>query len=153
MIPAKPVTPPALEDKIREKAKTYTPCFSSVCPLRERCLHAVVLPYIPQDCFVTTAINLCQPQAETAECAMFRSDEPVRLPWGLLHIYHDMPGRMERSIKNRLILTYGRKRYYEYHNGTRPITPDVEAFVRQVCRANGWTEDLHFGGYIEEYVW
>ena len=153
MIPPKPVAPPPLEDEIREKARTYPPCFSVSCPLRERCLHSVVVPYIPQQYYVTASINLCQPQAETAECTMFRSSEPVRLPYGLLHIYHDMPSRIERSIKNRLILEYSRKRYYEYHNGKRPITPDVEAFVRQVCRANGWTEDLHFAGHVETYVW
>ena len=49
-----------------------------------------------------------------------------------------MPGRIERSIKNHLIHAYSRKRYYEYHNGTRPLTPDVERYVREVIKSYGW---------------
>ena len=153
MIPENSSIPPVNERMFREKANTYPPCFSARCPLREHCLHALVIPYIPQDRYVTTAINLCQPQAETESCEMYRSSEAVRMPLGLLHIYHDMPSRIERNIKNRLIFTYGRKRYYEYHNGKRPVTPDVEAYVRQVCLANGWTAELHFPDYVEEYLW
>ena len=74
-------------------------------------------------------------------CPLYAKDEPVRMPIGLSTVYYDMPGRMERAIKNHLIHVYSRKRYYEYHNGTRPMT------------AYGWTQEPQFGGYVEEYLW
>mgnify|MGYP007101826971 CR=1 FL=1 len=153
MIPQKPVTPPVLEDKVREKARTYPPCFSTVCPLREHCLHAIVVSYAPQEIYFNTSVNLCHPQAETENCSLYRSDKPVRMPYGLSAIYYDMPSRYERAIKNRLIAAFSRKRYYEYHNGTRPITPDVERTIRQVCLDHGWKQSLHFSGSTDEYLW
>jgi hypothetical protein len=60
---------------------------------------------------------------------------------------------MERAIKNHLINVYSRKRYYEYLNGTRPLTPDVEQYVRQVMINAGWTEEPRFLNYVEEYLW
>jgi hypothetical protein len=86
-------------------------------------------------------------------CPLFAKDEPVRMPNGLHTIYYNMPGRIERSIKNHLIHAYSRKRYYEYHNGTRPLTPDVERYIREVIKSYGWTEEPQFAGYVEDYLW
>ena len=90
---------------------------------------------------------------QRSDCPMFRKDEPVRMPTGLAAIYYNMPGRIERAIKNHLINVYSRKRYYEYHNGTRPMTPDVEQYIRQVIKNAGWTEEPRFLNYVEEYLW
>ena len=75
------------------------------------------------------------------------------IPAGIVTMYYNMPERMERAIKNHLINVYSRKRYYEYHNGTRPLTPDVERYVRQTLKSHGWTEEPAFKGYVEEYLW
>ena len=68
-------------------------------------------------------------------------------------IYHDMPGWQERSIKHELIGYYGRKYYYQYHNGSRLITPDVLQQIEAVCLSHGWTAPLHFDDYVEDYAW
>ena len=60
--------------------------------------------------------------------------------------------QMQRD-KNHLINVYSRKRYYEYHNGTRPLTPDVERYVRQTLKNYGWTEEPRFLEYVEDYLW
>ena len=108
---------------------------------------------MPKDRLYTNCVNLNNPQMQREGCPLFAKDEPVRMPIGLSTIYYDMPGRIERSIKNHLIHVYSRKRYYEYHNGTRPMTPDVERYVRQIIKNYGWTEDPQFGGYVEEFLW
>lgn len=141
------------EELFREKASTYTVCFSTACPLREHCLRAILTGYLPADNLVTMSINLNHPQTQTDHCPMFRSDTPVRMPYGLQNLYYNMPGRMERSIKSHLISTYNRKRYYQFHNGTRPITPDVERYIRKVLKDNGWTEEPQFSGYVEDLLW
>ena len=35
----------------------------------------------------------------------------------------------------------------------RPITPDVEATIRQTLLAFGWQQEPTFDGYTEEYLW
>ena len=141
------------EELYQEKAQTYVTCYSDSCPLREHCLRSILNEYAPKGAFVARVINLHNPEVQTSHCPMYRSDEPVRMPVGLAPIYHDMPGRLERGIKNCLIYDYSRKRYYEYHNGTRPLTPEVEAHIRQVLKDYGWQQEPTFAGYIEEIIW
>lgn len=141
------------EEIFTAKAANYPVCFSQTCPLREHCLHSIIATYNPKDRIYVTCINLSNPKMQQADCPMFRNDEPIRMPVGLSTIYYDMPGHMERAIKNHLINVYSRKRYYEYHNGTRPLTPDVEQYVRKTIKSYGWTQEPKFHGFIEEFLW
>ena len=127
-------TPKTREQIFAEKADNYSVCYSTVCPLREHCLHSLLTSYKPQDRLYTDCVNLNNPKMQREGCPLYAKDEPVRMPIGLSTVYYDMPGRMERAIKNHLIHVYSRKRYYEYHNGTRPMTPDVERYVRQTLK-------------------
>ena len=146
-------TPKTREEIFAEKADNYPACFSETCPLREHCLHRILASYKPKDRIYITCVNLLNPQMQGEDCPQYRNDEPVRLPIGLSTIYYDMPSRIERAIKNHLINVYSRKRYYEYHSGTRPMTPDVERYVRQTIINYGWTQEPNFAGYVEEYLW
>ena len=145
--------PKTREEIFAEKADNYPVCFSETCPLREHCLHRILASYKPKDRIYITSVNLLNPQMQGEDCPQYRNDEPVRLPVGLSTIYYDMPSRIERAIKNHLINVYSRKRYYEYHNGTRPMTPDVERYVRQTIKNFGWSQEPNFAGYVEEYLW
>ena len=146
-------TPKTREQIFAEKADSYGICYSAISPLREHCLHSQLTSYKPQGRLYTNCVNLNNPQMQLEGCPLFAKDEPVRMPIGLSTIYYDMPGRIERAIKNHLIHVYSRKRYYEYHNGTRPMTPDVERYVRQIIKNYGWTQEPQYGGYVEEYLW
>lgn len=146
-------TPKTREEIFAEKADNYPVCFSEKCPLREHCLHSILASYTPKDRIYITCVNLLNPQTQGEDCPQYRKDEPVRMPIGLSTIYYDMPSRIERAIKNHLINVYSRKRYYEYHNGTRPMTPDVERYVRQTIKNFGWPQEPNFAGYVEEYLW
>ena len=141
------------EEIFAEKADNYEACFSSTCPLREHCLHNLLASYKPKDRLYITCVNLCNPQMQREGCPLFRKDEVIRMPVKLSTIYYDMPGRMERAIKNHLINVYSRKRYYEYHNGTRPLVPEVERYVRQTLKNYGWTEEPRFLDFVEDYLW
>ena len=141
------------EQLFAEKARSYVVCYSNSCPLREHCLRSILLGYVPKDQYITTSINLSHPQMQQKDCPRFVSDQPLRMPYGLSLMYSDMPGRLERAIKNHLISKYSRKRYYEYHNGVRPLTPEVEQYVRQTLKNYGWAQEPQFMGYREEYMW
>ena len=93
-------TPKTREQIFAEKADNYGICYSTVCPLREHCLHSLLTSYMPKDRLYTNCVNLNNPQMQREGCPMFAKDEPVRMPIGLSTIYYDMPGRIERSIKN-----------------------------------------------------
>ena len=146
-------TPKTREEIFAEKAENYQVCYSTICPLREHCLHSILSSYTPKDRIYIFSVNLNNPNMQRSDCPQFRKDEAIRMPSGLSSIYYNMPGRIERAIKNHLINVYSRKRYYEYHNGTRPLTPDVEHYVRQTLQNYGWMEEPTYNGYVEEFLW
>ena len=142
------------EEQFREHAKTYLLCFSKQCPLREHCLHSLLNEYANKTNLVVTAsVNLNNPRMQTDKCPHFAKDEPIEMPVGIAPIYHDMPGWMERKIKGSLIDFFSRKRYYMYHNGTLPMPPDVENYVRKTAKDAGWDKELTFAGTVTDIMW
>lgn len=61
--------------------------------------------------------------------------------------------RVKTFVRLSLIGKHCRTYYYEYRNGTRLISPDVQEEVRGLFREAGWNEEVHFDSYIEDYEW
>lgn len=143
---------PDREKVLCEIAKSHVVCQSQDCPIREHCLRNILKDYVPSDYPVVTNVNLRNPKMQTADCPQYCPDEPVRMPVGLKRMYYNMPHHLERAIKNHLINLFSRKRYYEYHGGKRPVTPDVEQIIRQALNDFGWQQEPVFDDYVEEYL-
>jgi hypothetical protein len=60
---------------------------------------------------------------------------------------------MEVLIKGQLIATYGRTIYYEYRNGKRLISPQKQAYIREVCQQCGWMKEPQYDDFVEDYLW
>lgn len=135
------------------KAAAYNVCYATACPLSRHCLRHILAGYVAADRLYVRSVNLSNPATQRDGCPMYRIDEPLRMPVGLAAVYHDMPSHIERAVKRQLIGAFSRKTYYEYHNGKRPMTPDVEEYVRQTLQAHGWTQEPAFAGYTDDYQW
>ena len=141
------------EEQFREMATKGAVCQSQDCPIREHCLRSILKDYVPETYPVVTVVNLGNPKMQQEGCPQYRLDKPVRMPLGLVKMYYDMPHHLERAIKNHLINLFSRKRYYEYHGGKRPVTPDIERIIRQTLLSSGWTQEPVFDSYVEKYLW
>lgn len=140
------------EELFHEMAKKGTVCLSQSCPRREHCLRSILKDYVPEQYPVSTVVNLRNPKMQSDDCPQYCPNEPVRMPLGLTRMYDDIPSRLARDIKQRLIALFSRRRYYDYHTGRRPITPDIEATIRQTLLAFGWTQEPTFDDYTEQYL-
>ena len=136
-----------------EKAASYLACFNEQCGQRGECLRWLVGQYAPADKIVCRCVNPHNEQVVAGSCPVFRDAKPLRMAVGMRGFYHDMPGWQERIIKNNLINKYTRTGYYRYHNGSKPIPPDVEDSIRNVCKENGWDKPLRFDDYQVSYRW
>ena len=137
----------------REKAATYLCCFCDQCPCHANCLRWEVGQYIDPKLHVATCISPRYSKAQDGSCEYFRDNQPLTMPVGMKHFYHDMPGHTERAIKNTLIGHSCRATYYKYHRGDRPIHPAMLADIQSVCRMFGWTAPLHFDAEVTDYWW
>ncbi len=43
--------------------------------------------------------------------------------------------------------------YFEYRNGSRLIPPALQEDIRNLFRKSGWTDEVKFDGYVEDYNW
>jgi hypothetical protein len=85
---------------------------------------------------------------------MYRSDQKVRYARGMTHTFTgDMPKRLEPAVRNGIIRLTNRTYYFEYRNGSRPIPPVLQQAIRDLFRSNGWTGEVTFDGYEEDYDW
>lgn len=137
-----------------QKADGYLCCFNDQCAQRNHCLRWQVGQYVDRQQRVVTCVNPLYQLAANGHCDEYRDDQQVTMPVGMKKgFYRDMPSHVERSIKNALIAHTCRSTYYQYHNGKRPITPDMLAVIRSVCKQAGWTQPLQFDGEVTDYAW
>ena len=137
-----------------QKAKEgYTICCVESCPLHNHCLRWLTGQHVPNTRSAYHCVNPNYEGVATADCPMYRNDQPIRMPLGIAKMYYDMPQRIARPLKQHLIEYFNRKRYYEYHSGYRPVPPVHEEYIRHAAQSYGWTGPIEFGGYVEDYLW
>ena len=86
-------------------------------------------------------------------CPKYREMVRVKMMRGMTQFYHEMPGFMERDIRNSLIAHFGRTRYFQMRKGEVLINPEDQQFIAQVCQKHGWTAPLIYDGEDEDWLW
>ncbi len=66
---------------------------------------------------------------------------------------NDMPRRVESAVRQGIIALTNRTYYFEYRNGSRLIPPALQQAIRDLFCTNGWTDEVEFDGYVEDYDW
>lgn len=141
------------EQRLREQSASYLPCFNDHCERHETCLHWLVGQHTTQDAISIPCVNPMRPEVKAGRCPMYRENQVVSYARGMIHFFDEMPGRLERAIKGRLIALYSRKKFYEFRNGTRPISPDVQSVIARICQECGWTATPQYDAWEENYRW
>lgn len=131
----------------------YLMCILKECPLCSRCLRYIAGTQQSNDLHVLSVLNPRYNDAATENCRWYRSNEKVMMKRGMTNFFHDMPGHMERSIRNQLIQLFGRTTYFNMRRGDRLITPSEQKQIAKVCRQNGWQGELNYDGETEDVQW
>ena len=135
------------------KAPNYLLCFINECPRRASCLRWLVGQELQSNDYNILSVNPMHPEVKANKCALYREKKHVRYAKGMMHFYDEMTRSQEVGIKHRLIVHYGRRQYYEYRRGERLISPEMQAFIGQVCKEHGYTKELRYDGWQDDYAW
>jgi len=135
------------------KAPNYLLCFINECPRRATCLRWLVGQELQSNDYNILSVNPMHPEVKANKCALYREKKHVRYAKGMMHFYDEMTRSQEVGIKHRLIVHYGRRQYYEYRRGERLISPEMQAFIGQVCKEHGYTKELRYDGWQDDYAW
>ena len=128
-------------------------CFINECPRRATCLRWLVGQELQSNDYNILSVNPMHPEVKANKCALYREKKHVRYAKGMMHFYDEMTRSQEVGIKHRLIVHYGRRQYYEYRRGERLISPEMQAFIGQVCKEHGYTKEPHYDGWQDDYAW
>ena len=135
------------------KAPNYLLCFINECPRRASCLRWLVGQELQSNEYNILSVNPMHPEVKANKCALYREKKHVRYAKGMMHFYDEMTRSQEIGIKHRLIVHYGRRQYYEYRRGERLISPEMQEFIGQVCKEHGYTKELRYDGWQDNYAW
>ena len=135
------------------KAPNYLLCFINECPRRATCLRWLAGQELQSNDYNILSVNPMHPEVKANKCALYREKKHVRYAKGMMHFYDEMTRSQEIGIKHRLIVHYGRRQYYEYRRGERLISPEMQAFIGQVCKEHGYTKEPHYDGWQDDYAW
>ena len=139
---------------IKKAASGYTVCFMNQCPLHEQCLRWMVGQSMPNDKEICQCVNPCFDGVATEQCAMCRPARKVLMAKGMENIFtDDMPKKVEPAVRTALIGRYNRTYFFEYRNGTRLIPPAMQEEIRDLFRRHGWTQEVQFDEFVEDYEW
>lgn len=140
-------------EPFRQKASHYLVCFIENCLLRDDCLRYQVGQHANSEPLALTAVNPLHEGVAAADCPLYRPEHRVVVKFGLKHLYDDMPHRIEKTVRSRLIQLIGFRYYYEMRKGDRPITPDYQQIIADVRRQHGWQGPIVYDGEAEDWDW
>ena len=141
------------QELLRRKAPHYLPCYIDQCPLHENCLHWLIGPEVDADNLNVVCVNPTNPKVNSSNCPLYREARKGVYARGMRHFFELMPRTVEVNIKKSLISLYTRKRFYEYRNGRRLIAPEMQDIIATFCHNCGWTGDLRYDGWEEDFLW
>lgn len=123
-------------------------CFNQSCPLHEHCLRYQAGVLAPPDLTVTRCVT---PRVLTGErCKVYASMEPVKIARGFSTIYQNVLKRDYTSLRKFMTsLLSGKRYYYEYKRGERPLSPEQQSDIRQLFGSFGYKDSVRFDSYEE----
>lgn len=141
-----------LQEIVKEKMKHgLSPCYSNNCPLGEHCMRRQANHLVETYPLVMGVVNLANPNVAKEDCPMYKSDEPVRMAYGLTGLFDQLPLRDGKRLMQLLMRNSCRTYAYEFRNGTRPMTPVMQKQVEAWCREMNYERPVDFDRYDLAY--
>ena len=142
-----------IEERFRQQSLHYVQCFVNECPGHETCLHWLTGQHSGVEDYALTTINPHNPDVKAGQCKYYRQNVKVQYAVGFMHLFDDIPYAVAKNIKQRLINLFTRTRFYQYRNGERPIPPEQQQQIARICQEEGWTGDIQYDGWQEDFLW
>ncbi|MEG1564943.1 MAG: DUF6078 family protein [Bacteroides sp.] len=131
----------------------FAHCFIEQCPLATECLRHQVALHVSPQCETLTIVNPAIPAHGTNSCPYFKTDKLVHYASGISSLLNNLIYAEAISIKQRLLDHFGRNTYYRFKRKERLISPSEQAYISQLFRDKGITEEPKYDEYVDQYDW
>ena len=127
-------------------------CFNGDCKNADHCLRYQIVRFIPDTRWSISVVNPACTNPD-GECRAFLADTPVQYAVGMDHLLDKIPHQEAVCIKQRLLTTYGKNKFYQFKRKERIFTPEDRSYIRQVFLNNGVKEEPAFDSWQAGYRW
>ncbi len=128
-------------------------CLNAGCPQAHECLRHLAAQHIPAEVKSFTALNPAFCSTPEAPCPHYKSAVAVRFARGITHLYDELPYRAAVAIKQELIFSFSRSRYYRINRKELHISPKEQAIIARIFRKHGVTTEPQYDAFEEGYIW
>ena len=130
--------------------KRYTLCYHEGCPLHENCMRFLAAAHAPGDLEVRRCVL---PKAEKGgQCRWLDPIKTVTMAEGFTGLYDKVLKDDYTPLRKQLTAyLHGRKQYYQYMRGDRPLSPEQQQGIRQIVSSYGYDWDVPFERYVQTY--
>ncbi len=137
---------------MKDLYKNHPLCTRHDCTMQDSCLRALgIREAEPTDKF----IQIINPQLTTgqSDCQWYAPARKVRNAYNFKHFMDNHCSKVQADhVRAVLGLYFGKNPYYERFNGSRPISPEEQQYIRSVFAEVGITADP-FTGYKDCDEW
>lgn len=130
----------------------FAHCFNGNCKHADHCLRHQIVRFIPDSLWSVSIVNPARTDPD-GECEAFMADTPVQYAVGMDHLLDRIPHQEATSIKQRLLATYGKNKFYQFKRKERTFTPEEQGYIRQVFLSYGVKDDPVFDAWQTGYQW
>ena len=126
-------------------------CFNQACAMRERCLRWQAGLLAPENLTVGRCVT---PRAlKDGQCQCFATMEKVRIAYGFSTVYDEVRKSDYTPMRKELtFMLSGKRYYYEYMRGERPLSPAQQESIREFFAKWGYADSVKFDRYEEHFV-
>ena len=136
-----------------EKSADYPVCFRNDCPLAMKCLRHIALQELADDKPFIKIVNPSLQKDLTKGCPCYRSNEKVKVAYGISHIYDNVPFAKKESLMHRIQGFFNKSTYYRIYRKERPMWPKDQEAIQRIFNNFGVTEPVVFDQYYEVINW
>ena len=135
------------------KPSEYAVCFRNECPLAKTCLRNIAAQEPREDKPFIRIVNPSLQKDLTNGCSCYRSNQVVKIAYGLSHIYDNVPYVKKEDIMHQIQGKLNRTTYYRIYRKERPLWPKDQQIIQKVFSNFGITEPVVFDEYHEVIDW
>ena len=118
----------------------FVHCFNENCKNANRCLRHQIVRFIPDTLWAVSIVNPAR-TSPTGKCAAFMADTPVQYAVGMDHLLDQIPYLEAKRIKQRLLMTYGKNKFYQFKRKERIFRPKTSIISNKFFLITGWRKN------------
>ena len=130
----------------------FAHCFNGNCNRADHCLRHQIIRFIPDTFWSVPVVNPVRTDPD-GECGAFMTDATVQYAVGMDHLFDRIPNQEAKRIKQCLLTTYGKTKFYRFKRKERIFSPEDQHYIRQVFLSCGVKDDPTFDSWQTGYRW